>query len=103
MLSVIDEDFVTNVRVKGNLLKDKLSDLKFVDQVRGRGLMLGVVLKQPVAKVAVQRAAEFGLILNAPSEFVLRITPPLVITDEQIVDAVDRIERLLDFLTTPTQ
>ncbi|ALU22050.1 acetylornithine aminotransferase [Corynebacterium pseudotuberculosis] len=103
VLSVIEEDFVTNVRVKGKLLKDKLSDLKFVDHVRGRGLMLGVVLKQPVAKVAAQRAAEFGLILNAPSEFVLRITPPLVITDEQIADAVDRIERLLDFLTTPTQ
>ncbi|AEX39433.1 Acetylornithine aminotransferase [Corynebacterium pseudotuberculosis 3/99-5] len=103
VLSVIEEDFVTNVRVKGKLLKDKLSDLKFVDHVRGRGLMLGVVLKQPVAKVAAQRAAEFGLILNAPSEFVLRITPSLVITDEQIADAVDRIERLLDFLTTPTQ
>lgn len=103
VLDVINEGFISDVREKGKLFKNKLSDLKSVDYVRGRGLMLGVVLKQPVAKIAAQRAADFGVILNAPSEFVLRITPPLIIDTEHIVEAVGRIERLLDSLTAPTE
>lgn len=103
VLDVINEGFIRDVREKGKLFKDKLSDLKLVDYVRGRGLMLGVVLKQPVAKIAAQQAADFGVILNAPSEFVLRITPPLIIDAEHIAEAVGRIERLLDSLTTPTE
>ena len=67
-----------------------------VDHVRGRGLMLGVVLDRPVAKEAVQIGLQHGVILNAPTESVLRLTPPLVITGDELRAATDAIATTLE-------
>lgn len=95
VLDTIDDAFIAEVAAKGQLFSELVGTIDGVDSVRGRGLMLGVVLSKPVAKEAVAQAAEYGLILNAPSESVIRITPPLVITDDEIREAVSRLEKLL--------
>ena len=53
--------------------------------------MLGVVLERDVAKQAVLDGFKHGVILNAPADNIIRLTPPLVITDEEIADAVKAI------------
>lgn len=95
VLKNVDDGFVAEVKKKGETFAAALEQLDAVDHVRGRGLMLGVVLKEPIAKKANAKASEFGLIINAPSDQVIRLTPPLVINSEEIAEAVKRIEKLL--------
>lgn len=99
VLSNVDKQFIADVKAKGEKFANQLEKLPGVDHVRGRGLMLGVVLEQPVAKKANARAAEFGLIINAPSDTVIRLTPPLVITEDEISESVKRIAKLLESVT----
>lgn len=100
VLSVIDEEFCTDVTRKGELFISELLKLDGVSDVRGRGLMLGVVLDKPVAKTAVARGFDYGLILNAPADNIIRLTPPLVITDEEIADSVKAFGELLAALNS---
>ena len=96
VLGVVDEAFLAEVRRKGQLLIDAASQVPGVTQVRGRGLMLGVVLDEAVAKLVVKHGLEEGLILNAPGGDVIRLTPPLVITDDEIAEAMKRLARAID-------
>ena len=96
VLGVVDEAFLAEVRRKGQLLGDAASQIPGVTQVRGRGLMLGVVLDEAVAKLVVKHGFEEGLILNAPGENVIRLTPPLVISDDEIAEAMQRFARAID-------
>ncbi|OIR44318.1 acetylornithine transaminase [Corynebacterium sp. NML120713] len=91
VLATIDDAFLAEVRRKGQVLYDATSKIPGVKEVRGRGLMLGVVLEQPVAKRVVKLGLEHGVILNAPADDVIRLTPPLVISDEEIAQAVGRL------------
>ena len=96
VLSTINEEFLAEVRRKGQLLSDAASQIPGVAQVRGRGLMLGVVLDEAVAKLVVKQGLDNGLILNAPGDDVIRLTPPLVITDDEIEEAMKRLARAID-------
>lgn len=91
VLDVVDEQFIADVQSKGEKFTAELENLPLVDHVRGHGLLLGVVLKQSVAKAAVAEGLKNGLILNAPSDDVVRIAPPLVITEQDIADAVFKL------------
>ncbi|MBN9644544.1 acetylornithine transaminase [Corynebacterium sp. CCM 8862] len=95
VLDTIDDAFLAEVRRKGDYLAGQMRQLDHVDHVRGRGLMLGVVLDAPIAKQAVDAGLTHGVILNAPADTVLRLVPPLVITDDEIDRAVERIDRCL--------
>nr|VDG63728.1 acetylornithine aminotransferase [Streptococcus thermophilus] len=96
VLEVIDDQFCAAVRDKGEGLARDVEKLDCVDHVRGRGLMLGVVLDKPVAKEAVKIGLKHGVILNAPTESVLRLTPPLVITDAELRAALDAMTTTLE-------
>jgi acetylornithine aminotransferase len=66
-----------------------------VDHVRGAGAMLGVVLTQENATAVEAKARELGLIINAPSPNVLRIVPPLVITDSELQAGIELLTQAL--------
>ena len=74
---------------------DEASHLPGVASVRGRGLMVGVVLDAPVAKLVVKHGLERGIIVNAPADDVIRLTPPLVISDDEIRAAVARLSEAI--------
>lgn len=99
VLGIVDDAFCAEVATKGEFLAEKLRGIDGVTEVRGRGLMLGVVLERDVAKQAVARGFEHGLILNAPADNVVRLTPPLVISDDEMNAAVDKLAALLNELT----
>jgi acetylornithine/N-succinyldiaminopimelate aminotransferase len=67
-----------------------------VAEVRGLGLLLGFALRDGALANAVQaRALADGLLLNVTAERVLRIAPPLVITDPQIDEGLAILDRAL--------
>nr|WP_231375770.1 acetylornithine transaminase [Corynebacterium aquatimens] len=95
VLSIIDDGFCRTVARRGEELSATLEKIDGVDHVRGSGLMVGVVLDQPVAKKCVELGYEHGVILNAPSDEVVRLTPPLTITDEELKRGVEGFARAL--------
>ena len=70
-------------------LKLALSQNPIVESVRGSGLLLGVMLKKPIAKAFVNELSENGVLANATSEEVIRLAPPLVVTDAQIAKFIE--------------
>lgn len=99
VLEIVDDAFCAEVREKGAYFAEKLTAIGGVDHVRGRGLMLGVVLDKPVAKEAVKQGFDHGLILNAPAEDIIRLTPPLIISHEEMDAAVEKLSALINDLT----
>ncbi|MFH8786570.1 acetylornithine transaminase [Streptomyces roseoverticillatus] len=65
-------------------------------EVRGAGLLLGVVLTAPVAARAQQAALEAGFLVNAAAPDVLRLAPPLILSEEQVDAFAGELPRILD-------
>ena len=61
---------------------------------RGKGLMQGLVLKKPVSEVVNACLAE-GLIAISAGGNVLRLLPPLVITEEHVDEMIQKLEKAL--------
>ncbi|SFS33203.1 aspartate aminotransferase family protein [Marininema halotolerans] len=74
----------------GEKLQERLLSLSGVKAIRGRGMMWGVELDTPVAPF-VKVLAEQGLLVLTAGPRVLRLLPPLIITKEQVDQAVDII------------
>lgn len=90
VLDTVDDAFLAEVTRKGEVFAEALRGIDGVAEVRGRGLMLGAVLQRDVAKQTVAAGLKHGVIVNAPSASVVRFTPPLVITDDELTEAVRR-------------
>ena len=94
---VADDAFLAEVRRKGGLMRQKLEGLvaahpEVFEAVRGEGLMLG--LKCKVAPADVVKAGYAEHLLTVPAaDNVLRLLPPLTITDDEIGEAVARLDR----------
>jgi len=67
-----------------------------ISGVRGRGALLGVVLTAPVAGALEARLREAGYLTNAVAPDVLRLAPPLVLTDAQVDAFVAALPGALD-------
>lgn len=67
-----------------------------VTAVRGRGLLRGVVLADPIAAAVADAALDAGFVINAPRPNVLRLAPPLVIPDADLDRFVAALPGLLD-------
>lgn len=93
-----EEGLVEEAKKKGSYFKRKLSSLKekypFVEEIRGRGLMLGVKLSFPGNEV-VEKARKRGLLINVTAGNVLRFLPPLIVTEEEIEEAVSILDEVL--------
>ena len=63
-------------------LRQALTPLPWVKAVRGKGLMLGVELARPCSEL-VTAALERGLLINVTAQSVVRLLPPLILTDEE--------------------
>jgi acetylornithine aminotransferase len=72
--------------LKGALARE-LGGLKDVVEIRGQGLMIGVELARNCG-VLTQRAAEAGLLISVTADTVIRLLPPLIMTERQADDVV---------------
>ena len=83
----LDEALLASVRDRGARLVAGLSSLPAVLEVRGRGLLLGATLDRPVAGV-VDACRDRGLLVLSAGPEVLRLTPPLVVCDAEVDEAL---------------
>lgn len=65
-------------------LKLEISRNLMVSSVRGSGLLIGIVLKEPIAKKFIADLQQNGVLANATSDSVIRIAPPLIVADSQV-------------------
>ena len=80
----------------------QLAHLPGFVEVRGRGLMLGIVLDRPCG-VLVQRALANGLLINVTADKVVRLLPPLITSDAEATQMVDGVSALVAaFLAEPS-
>lgn len=68
-------------------LERELGGLKGVNEIRGQGLMLGVELDRPCGALT-GRAAEAGLLISVTAESVIRLVPPLILTQAEADEIV---------------
>jgi acetylornithine/N-succinyldiaminopimelate aminotransferase len=96
--AVRQPSFLANIRALGDHLAARLGALCARHGevgVRGRGLLLALVLRSDRAPAIVERAFEHGLLLNAPRPNVLRFMPALNVTRDEIDEMARRLEGLL--------
>ncbi|GAA4679851.1 acetylornithine transaminase [Gordonia humi] len=99
VLDYIDEhDLCARVDSLGKTLSADIENLDhpLVAGVRGDGLLLGVVLTEPVAKQVDLAAREAGYLINVPAAGVIRLAPPLILSDEQASNFVADLPGILD-------
>ncbi|MYR05358.1 acetylornithine transaminase [Gordonia sp. SID5947] len=99
VLRVIDEEgLVDHVASLGKSIASGIEDLGHpeVSHVRGSGLLLGVVLNRPIAAKTELAARAAGFLINAPGPDVLRLAPPLILTEEQGAAFVAALPAILD-------
>ncbi|MHB8717610.1 MAG: acetylornithine transaminase [Candidatus Dormibacteria bacterium] len=89
------DDLVGNAARVGEYLHESLTSLRGagvpIAEVRGRGLMLAVVLSEPAAQRWARAALEEGVIVNAIGDSVIRLLPPLLLTREDVDEAAARL------------
>ena len=92
---LIKKDLLKNICHHESRIKDALINTPGIAEVRGKGLLLGIVLTNPVAQKLIPIATASGLLLNATSENVIRIAPPLVVKKRQIEEFITIFKKCL--------
>ncbi len=92
---VSDEEFLKDVREKGKYMRKKIKNFSGVKEVRGMGLMIGIVLEKNNAAEIQEKCAENGLLVLTAKNLV-RLLPPLNIEYEDIDEGLDILERTIN-------
>ncbi|WP_181804438.1 acetylornithine transaminase [Streptomyces shenzhenensis] len=101
-LAVLDtienEGLLENVKRQSERLRDGIEGLGhgLIDYVRGAGLLLGIVLTEPLAARVQQAAQEAGFLVNAPAPDVVRLMPPLNLRDAEADALLGALPGILD-------
>ena len=98
VLEILTEDFLAKVRVNASYLQDQLTKqlgtLPTVVAIRGLGLILGIQVTGDLGTIVTQ-ARKNGLIVLTAGSDVIRLLPPLTITEEEIERAVSILAECL--------
>ena len=102
-INVIEKDgLIANAESVGQLIRDglkqALTGVSGVVDIRGQGLMIGIELDRPCAELTM-RGLDAGLLINVTAEKVIRLLPPLTFSADEGRQLVSRLSPLiLDFL-----
>jgi acetylornithine/N-succinyldiaminopimelate aminotransferase len=93
---VLEPGFIERVAQVGLLLRQRLAELRdrhpeIIEEIRGEGLMAGVKLKVPNTEFAAAARAQKVLTIPA-GDNIVRLLPPLIISDEEIGEGVRRLD-----------
>ena len=96
--ALTQDGLIDNAEKMGQKFRQGLEDLKskhsIIREVRGKGLMIGVELKFEVKDILLEGIKK-GILLLYSGRNILRLLPPLVITDEDVTKSLDVIDQLL--------
>ncbi|TSB25705.1 acetylornithine transaminase [Streptomyces benahoarensis] len=101
-LAVLDtierEGLLAHVKRAGERLRSGIEALSHpaVASIRGAGLLLGIVLTEPLAPQAQQAAQDAGLLVNAVAPDVIRLAPPLIVSDDDVDTFLRKLPGVLD-------
>ena len=93
-----EEKLAENAATMGELFRSEMRAVKsnFIELVRGKGLLNAIVIKPVRGKTAWDvclAMKENGILAKPTHKHIIRFTPPLVITEEQMRDAINRIKK----------
>lgn len=92
--TVANKDFLSDVNKKGEHLESRLRAVDGVKNVRRMGLMVGIEFENADAHQIAAKCVENGLLIITAKDL-LRMLPPLVITVDELDEAVDILEKTL--------
>lgn len=100
VIEVIErDDLVARAGVLGTRmlegLRRRLGGCAGVTDIRGHGLMLGIALDRPCADL-VKEALAAGLLINVTADRVVRLLPPLILSDAEADQVVNRVSELIE-------
>jgi acetylornithine aminotransferase len=75
--------------------RETLGPLAGVSEIRGKGLMIGIELDRPCGEL-VERALEAGILINVTAGNVVRLLPPLTMSDEEAAHMVSTVGALIE-------
>lgn len=96
--TIASEGLLENVKAASEKLRGGIESLgnPLIDHVRGAGLLLGIVLTEPLAPQVQQAAQDAGLLVNAPAPDVVRLMPPLNLSDDEVDAFLQSLPGVLD-------
>ena len=92
---VANEDFLADVRAKGDFVRESLKDCKKVEEITGLGLMIGIKVKDITASEVVAKCMQQGVLALTAKDRV-RLLPPLNINKDLLAKAVEVIKQILN-------
>ena len=102
LATVREQDLVARAGQLGRMLLEEfragLAGNPRVLEVRGKGLMIGIELDTPCAELTT-RALEQDLLINVTADRVIRLLPPLILSDEEARQLIDGIVKLVNDFT----
>ena len=99
---VKEENLAAKAEKLGELFRSEISSLDsdMIELVRGKGLLNAVVIRPKNGKTAMDvciKMAENGVLAKPTHDHIIRFAPPLVITEEQLMEAIDIIKKSILF------
>ncbi|MEU3997724.1 acetylornithine transaminase [Streptomyces fungicidicus] len=96
--TIANDGLLENVKRQSERLRDGIeaSGHALTDHVRGAGLLLGIVLTEPLAPQVQQAAQDAGFLVNAPAPNVVRLMPPLTLGDDAVDAFLGALPGILD-------
>jgi len=93
---ISDEEFLQGVRDTSNRFTQSLQSLldefpDVVEDIRGKGLLIGLKLKKKNVDVRLALLKEHNMLVGTAGDNVLRMAPPLIIDDTHIREAMDKL------------
>ncbi|MCP4580886.1 MAG: ornithine--oxo-acid transaminase [candidate division Zixibacteria bacterium] len=96
---IISEKLAERSAKMGKILKAKIEDIAgrsaYVKEVRGRGLFIGIEVNNGDAMVYCKKLLDLGVLANDSHGHTIRISPPLVINEQEIDYLTERLEKVL--------
>ena len=92
---VATEDFLKEVNEKGEYIREKLKTMANVSEVRGMGMMIGIVTEKENAKDIAKKCVENGLLILTAKNL-LRLLPPLNITYQEIDRGLNILKKVME-------
>lgn len=96
---LIDEKLAERAAEKGNILKSKIEEIaarsSHVKEVRGRGLFIGIEVNNGNAMKYCRKLLDLGVLANDSHGHTIRISPPLIISDDEIEYLLERLDMVL--------
>jgi len=92
-----EENLVEESRKKGAYLQEKLKELKapIIKDIRGKGLFVGIELTEP-ARPYCEQLKDLGVLVKETHETVMRFAPPLIISEDELNWAIERVYKILE-------